>query len=148
MEIRRATLNDIKTIAEYNYNLAFETEDKKLDMEILTKGVKNLIEDENKGIYHVCEIGDKVIGQIMYTFEWSDWRNGTFLWVQSVYVDKEYRGKGVFKKLYNYIKDICDNDENICGIRLYVERENYVAQKTYSNLGMHECNYHMYEYEK
>lgn len=148
MEIRRATLNDVKTIAEYNYNLAFETEDKKLDMEILTKGVKNLIEDENKGIYHVCEIGDKVIGQIMYTFEWSDWRNGTFLWVQSVYVDKEYRGKGVFKKLYNYIKDICDNDENICGIRLYVERENYVAQKTYSNLGMSQCNYYMYEYEK
>lgn len=148
MNIRRATLDDIGVIAEYNYNLAFETEDKKLNMEILKKGVKNLIQDENKGIYYICEIDNKVIGQIMYTFEWSDWRNGTFLWVQSVYVNKDYRGKGVFKNLYNHIKKICDSDDNICGIRLYVERENYVAQKTYSSLGMKECNYNIYEYEK
>lgn len=84
----------------------------------------------------------------MYTYEWSDWRNGTFLWVQSVYVNKENRGMGIFKALYTYIKDMCDKDENICGIRLYVERENYVAQNIYSNLGMNECNYHIYEYEK
>ena len=148
MKIRRATIDDVNIIAEYNYNLAFETEDKKLNMEILEEGVRNLIKDENKGIYHVCEIDGKVIGQIMYTFEWSDWRNGTFLWVQSVYVNKNYRGKGVFKSLYNHIKSMCDSDDNICGIRLYVERENYVAQKTYSSLGMKECNYHIYEYEK
>ena len=148
MKIRRATIEDINIIAKYNYNLAFETEDKKLDMNILTNGVKALIEDENKGIYHVCEIDGKIVGQIMYTFEWSDWRNGTFLWIQSVYVDKNYRGKGVFKTLYNHIKNICDKDKNICGIRLYVERENYVAQKTYKSLGMEECNYYMYEYEK
>lgn len=148
MKIRRATVDDVNIIAEYNYNLAFETEDKKLNMEILEEGVRNLIQDENKGIYHVCEIDGKVIGQIMYTFEWSDWRNGTFLWVQSVYVNKNYRGKGVFKSLYNHIKSMCDNDDNICGIRLYVERENYIAQKTYSSLGMKECNYYMYEYEK
>lgn len=148
MKIRRATLEDVNIIAEYNYNLAFETEDKKLDMNVLTNGVRVLIEDESKGIYHVCEIDGKVIGQIMYTFEWSDWRNGTFLWVQSVYVNKNYRGKGVFKSLYNHVKRMCDNNSNICGIRLYVERENYVAQKTYSSLGMKECNYHMYEYEK
>lgn len=148
MKIRRATVEDVNIIAEYNYNLAFETEDKKLNMEILEEGVRNLIKDENKGVYHVCEIDGKVIGQIMYTFEWSDWRNGTFLWVQSVYVNKNYRGKGVFKSLYNHIKSMCDNNDNICGIRLYVERENYIAQKTYSNLGMKECNYHMYEYEK
>lgn len=148
MKIRRATIDDVNIIAEYNYNLAFETEDKKLNMEILEEGVRNLIKDENKGIYHVCEIDGKIIGQIMYTFEWSDWRNGTFLWVQSVYVNKNYRGKGVFKSLYNHIKSMCDSDDNICGIRLYVERENYVAQKTYSSLGMKECNYHIYEYEK
>ena len=117
-------------------------------MSILTSGVKRLIEDESKGVYHVCEIDGKVVGQIMYTYEWSDWRNGTFLWVQSVYVNKENRGMGIFKALYTYIKNMCDKDENICGIRLYVERENYVAQNTYSNLGMNECNYHIYEYEK
>ena len=141
MIVRKANINDVNKIAEYNYNLAFETEDKKLNMEVLTKGVTALLKDENKGVYHVCEIDGNIVGQIMYTFEWSDWRNGTFLWIQSVYVDKNYRGKGVFKTLYNHIK-------NICGIRLYVERENYVAQKTYKSLGMEECNYYMYEYEK
>ena len=148
MNIRKALNKDIDVIARYNYNLAYETENKILNMNILTKGVEAIIKDENKGIYHVCEINGEVVGQIMYTFEWSDWRNGTFLWVQSVYVDKEHRGKGVFKSLYNYIKSICDNDDNICGIRLYVEKENYVAQKTYSNLSMSQCNYYMYEYEK
>lgn len=148
MKIRKATINDVNIITEYNYNLAFETEDKKLDMQVLTKGVSALIEDENKGVYYVCEIEGEVIAQIMYTFEWSDWRNGTFLWVQSVYVNKEHRGKGVFKSLYNHVKSICDNDEGICGIRLYVEKENYVAQKTYKSLGMEQCNYYMYEYEK
>ena len=148
MIVRKANINDVSKIAEYNYNLAFETEDKKLNMEVLTKGVTALLKDENKGVYHVCEIDGNIVGQIMYTFEWSDWRNGTFLWIQSVYVDKNYRGKGVFKTLYNHIKNICDKDKNICGIRLYVERENYVAQKTYKSLGMEECNYYMYEYEK
>ena len=113
MKIRRATLDDVNIIAKYNYNLAFETEDKSLDMSILTNGVKRLIEDESKGVYHVCEIDGKVVGQIMYTYEWSDWRNGTFLWVQSVYVNKENRGMGVFKALYKNIIDIADNDNNI-----------------------------------
>ena len=148
MKIRRATINDVSIIAEYNYNLAFETEDKKLDIDVLTRGVKSLIEDESKGVYYLCEIDGKVVGQIMYTFEWSDWRNGTFLWVQSVYVNKNNRGEGIFKALYNHVKNICDNDDSICGIRLYVERENYLAQKTYKSLKMSECNYYMYEYEK
>lgn len=148
MLIRRATINDVEKIVQFNYNLAFETEDKILDINTLNKGVKALINDESKGVYHVCEIDGKVVGQIMYTFEWSDWRNGTFIWVQSVYVDKDYRGQGVFRELYNHIKNMCNNDKSICGIRLYVEVENFIAQKTYKNLGMEKCNYHIYEYEK
>lgn len=148
MNIRRARLGDLDTIVEYNYNLAYETENKELDKAILTKGVRNIIQDENKGVYHVCEVDGKVVGQIMYTYEWSDWRNGTFIWVQSVYVNKEYRGKGVFKALYNKVKEICDSNNEYVGIRLYVEKENYTAQKTYRSLGMEECNYFMYEYEK
>lgn len=148
MLIRRATINDVEKIVQFNYNLAFETEDKILDINTLNKGVKALINDESKGVYHVCEIDGKVVGQIMYTFEWSDWRNGTFIWVQSVYVDKDYRGQGVFRELYNHIKNMCNNDKSICGIRLYVEVENFIAQKTYENLGMEKCNYHIYEYEK
>ena len=148
MNIRKALNKDIDVIARYNYNLAYETENKILDMNILTKGVEAIIKDENKGIYHVCEINGEVVGQIMYTFEWSDWRNGTFLWIQSVYVNKEFRGMGVFKALYKFIRDISDNDNNICGIRLYVEKENTIAKKTYKNIGMKECNYYIYEYDK
>lgn len=149
MIIRKANKDDVEVIAQYNYNLAYETENKELNKETLLKGVKALIEDESKGIYHVCIIDNKVVGQIMYTYEWSDWRNGTFIWVQSVYVHKDYRGKGVFKSLYKHIKSICDNNENnFVGIRLYVEKENYTAQKTYKSLGMNECNYYMYEYER
>ena len=147
MLIRTAIEDDVDVIVDYNYNLAYETEDKILDKEILTKGVKSIINDESKGIYHVCEINNKVVGQIMYTYEWSDWRNGTFIWVQSVYVNKDYRGKGVFKALYKYVKEICDSSDKYVGIRLYVEKENSIAQKTYSSLGMSECNYYMYEYE-
>lgn len=148
MNIRKALNKDIDVIARYNYNLAYETENKILDMNILIKGVEAIIKDENKGIYHVCEINGEVVGQIMYTFEWSDWRNGTFLWIQSVYVNKEFRGMGVFKALYKFIRDIADNDNNICGIRLYVEKENTIAKKTYKNIGMKECNYYIYEYDK
>lgn len=148
MNIRKALNKDIDVISRYNYNLAYETENKILNMNILTKGVEAIIKDENKGIYHVCEINGEVVGQIMYTFEWSDWRNGTFLWIQSVYVNKEFRGMGVFKALYKFIRDIADNDNNICGIRLYVEKENTIAKKTYKNIGMKECNYYIYEYDK
>lgn len=148
MKIRKATPDDLEIIAQYNYLLAKETEDKLLDRARLTQGVRALLEDASKGIYHVCEMDGKVIGQIMYTYEWSDWRNGLYLWVQSVYVDRFYRKKGVFTALYNAVREICDKDENIVGIRLYVEKENDTAQKTYHNLGMKECNYFMYEYEK
>lgn len=147
IEIRKARLDDLETIVKFNSNLAFETEGKKLNEYILTKGVKSLIDDDSKGQYYVYTVDGKVVGQIMHTYEWSDWRNGVFLWVQSVYVENEYRRKGIFKELYSYIKSICDNDENICGIRLYVEKENIQAKATYKSLDMYECNYHMYEYE-
>ena len=137
-------------------------------MNILTKGVEAIIKDENKGIYHVCEINGEVVGQIMYTFEWSDWRNGTFLWIQSVYVNKEFRGMGVFKALYKFIRDIADNDNNklmtgelfeihnnefkvvsLDGHRISIRKiENTIAKKTYKNIGMKECNYYIYEYDK
>ncbi|MVX65054.1 GNAT family N-acetyltransferase [Clostridium chromiireducens] len=147
-KIRKAEIKDLETVVKFNYNLAKETEDKELDLEILGKGVKSILTDSSKGQYYVYEVDNKVVGQIMYTYEWSDWRNGTFLWVQSVYVDADYRKKGIYKKLYHNVKNICDNDENIAGIRLYVEKENVNAKSTYKSLGMCECNYHMYEYEK
>jgi len=146
-KIRKARLEDLETIVKFNYNLAKETEDKELNLELLTKGVQALLNDSSKGQYYVFTINEKVVGQIMHTYEWSDWRNGMFLWVQSVYVDVEYRRKGVFNELYNYVKNLCDEDDGIAGIRLYVEKENFNAKATYKSLGMEECNYHMYEYE-
>ena len=148
IKIRKAIIEDLETIVKFNYNLAKQTEDKELDLEILTKGVRAMLSDTSKVQYYVYELDGKVVGQIMNTYEWSDWRNGTFLWVQSVYVDEEYRRKGIFKELYNHVKQICDNDEKIAGIRLYVEKENFNAKATYKSLGMDECNYHMYEYER
>ena len=145
--IRKAKIEDLETVVKFNYNLAKETEDKELDLEILTKGVRAILNDSTKGQYYVYVIDNIVVGQIMYTYEWSDWRNGMFLWVQSVYVDSEYRRKGIFKELYNHVKKICDDDDGITGVRLYVEKENFNAKATYKSLGMQECNYHMYEYE-
>ncbi len=148
MKIRKATIGDTDIIAEYNYRLAKETENKMLDKAVLKAGVGKLLEDENKGVYYVCEIDGKVVGQIMYTYEWSDWRNGLFLWIQSVYVDAGFRKQGVFKALYNAIKVMCDNSEGIAGLRLYVEKENDDAQRTYEALGMKASGYLIYEYEK
>ncbi|OOM79486.1 GNAT family N-acetyltransferase [Clostridium sp. BL-8] len=146
--IRKANIDDLEIIAKFNYNLAKETEDKELNLDIVTKGVKAILDDPAKGQYYVYEINNKVVGQIMHTYEWSDWRNGMFLWVQSVYVDAEYRRNGIFKELYAYVKNTCDKNEELAGIRLYVEKENHNAKATYKSLGMSECNYHMYEYEK
>ncbi|ONI47496.1 GNAT family N-acetyltransferase [Candidatus Epulonipiscium fishelsonii] len=148
INIRKATIDDLEYIVNFNSLLAHETEDKELDKKVLTKGVKYLLENEQYGIYHVAEKENKVIGQVMYTFEWSDWRNGLFLWIQSVYVDKNYRQQGVFTSLYNQVKSICDKNDNIVGIRLYAEKENDIAQKVYTKLGMNKCHYDMFEYEK
>lgn len=155
MIIRKATIDDLDVIVKYNYLLAKDTEDKELNIETLTRGVEGMLTDPKKGAYYVCEIDNKVVGQLMYTFEWSDWRNGNFLWVQSVYVHKEYRGKGIFTALYKNVENLAksnascgqDNKDKVIGIRLYVEFENESAQKVYEKLGMTRCHYYMYETE-
>ena len=148
MIIRLATSKDVAIITNFNANLAFETEDKVLDKETLTKGVAALLEDPAKGTYYVCEIDGKVVGQMLYPYEWSDWRNGMFWWIQSVYVDKAYRKQGIFKALYQNILEKAQADPNVAGLRLYVEKENHGAKATYEQLGMAACAYDMYEYEK
>jgi len=148
IKIRKAKMKDLEIIVKFNYNLAKETEDKELDLKTLTKGVESILTDTSKGQYYVYIINEEVIGQIMHTYEWSDWRNGMFLWIQSVYVDAKHRRKGIFRELYNYVKNICNEDDGIVGIRLYVEKENFNAKSTYKSLGMQECNYHIYEYEE
>jgi len=141
-------MNDLETIVDYNANLARETESIELNKERLRKGVNAILSDPNKGIYFVYEQDKQVLGQMMITKEWSDWRNGYFWWIQSVYVKHSHRKKGIFQSLYMHVKELVSNEDSICGLRLYVERENKIAQSTYEKLGMDETHYLLYEWEK
>ncbi|ERJ12167.1 GNAT family N-acetyltransferase [Haloplasma contractile] len=146
--IRKATVQDAETIALYNANLAKETENIDLDLDTVIEGVKAILTDPSKGRYFVYEQDGQVVGQIAVTFEWSDWRNGQFWWIQSVYVHKLYRRQGIFQSLYKHIKDLVSANPSICGLRLYVEKENEPAQSTYKKLEMEETHYFLYEWEK
>jgi ribosomal protein S18 acetylase RimI-like enzyme len=146
--IREGSQGDIATIVEYNYNLAKETEDIELNQDRLYRGVQRIIEDPSKGIYFLYEEDGEVLGQLMITKEWSDWRNGEFWWIQSVYVHSEHRKKGIFKALYRYVEKIVLEDKDLCGLRLYVEKENDTAQDTYRSLGMEETYYKLFEMVK
>ena len=148
MIVRKANLNDLDVIVEFNLNLALETEDKQLDKDILRKGIEKVLKGEIQGKYFVCEEEGIVIGQMMILYEWSDWRNGECIWIQSVYVHKDYRRNGVFKMLFNHVKESCDSNEKFVGLRLYVDKENLKAQQTYAQMAMYENNYYMYEYMK
>lgn len=128
--------------------MALETENKVLDEEIITAGVSSIINDSSKGIYWVMEMDKIIIGQLMVTYEWSDWRNGMMWWIQSVYVPKEHRRQGVYSKMYNNLLELAQLDSECCGIRLYVEKENKKAQKTYKKLGMKNAGYEIMEFNK
>ena len=142
-----AVSDDYKVIAENNTAMALETEDKKLDQNKIIPGVKAIFEDKSKGFYLVAELDGKIVGQMMVTFEWSDWRNADFWWIQSVYVQPEHRRKNIYKTIYNYLLDMAGKQKDVCGIRLYVEKHNTTAQKTYQALGMNPSIYNLYETE-
>jgi len=146
--IRKAEESDVEIIAEYNCKMAMETEDLKLDKEIVLKGVSHALNDSSKAEYYLYEIDGMVVGQLMITKEWSDWRDGDFWWIQSVYVDNNYRRKGIFRALYNHVEKLVQEDPLACGIRLYVEKNNERAQHTYKKMGMEESHYLLYEVEK
>jgi GNAT superfamily N-acetyltransferase len=143
-ETRRGTLRDLELLAQFNQQMAAETEGKALDADTLLQGVRHVLEDEQHGFYWVADNGEQIVGQLMVTFEWSDWRNAPFWWVQSVYVHKEYRQKGVYKRLYNEIRTMA-LEAGACGLRLYVEKENEIAQQVYLNQGMEMTYYRMME---
>lgn len=146
MRIRTAIPTDIETIATYNNMMAVETEGKELDMPTVTKGVQAVLDNPSKGFYIVVEDDNKVVANLMITYEWSDWRNSNIWWIQSVYVAKEYRRKGIYRAMYDEAKRMAKL-EGVKVIRLYVEQENTVAQQTYKSLGMQHSYYHMYEAE-
>ena len=136
IEIRDASLDDTALIVEYNRLLALETEDKALDVVTLDRGVHAVLSDRTRGRYFVATSGSVVIGQVMVTYEWSDWRNGRIWWLQSVYVKPEFRRRGVFRRLFEHVAELSSREPETIGIRLYVENENVAARETYQRLGM------------
>lgn len=145
LRIRQAKTDDGPLVAQFNALLALETENRSLDQVILRRGVESVLSDPSKGTYFVADLDGTVVGQLMITYEWSDWRNGTFWWIQSVYVRNEFRGTGVFKALYRHVESLARTTKQVCGLRLYVERDNRKAIKTYEKLGMQKTAYDLYE---
>jgi ribosomal protein S18 acetylase RimI-like enzyme len=145
MNIRLATREDTGALVEFNQAMALETEGKSLDSEILRSGVEAVFADETKGFYVVAEEDGKILGGLMITYEWSDWRSSWFWWIQSVYILPEARGKKIYSQLYDFVKSKAAESGGVCGFRLYVESDNLHAQKVYENVGMNRSHYLMYE---
>ena len=143
--VRDANPGDAETIAAYNIAMALETEGRQLNASLIAAGVQAVLEDGYKGHYWVAEQDGHVVGQIMITYEWSDWRNGVLWWISSVYVTEPSRRQGVFSALYRHVESLARQDPGCCGIRLYVEHENQRAQETYLALGMVKPGYDVME---
>ena len=144
MNIRPAEPTDIETIIDFNQRLAVESEGVELDPERLRAGVTAQLNDSSRGFYLIAEADGRVVGQLGLTFEWSDWRNATFWWLQNVYVAPEHRRQGVLTALYSRVRELA-TEEGVCGVRLYVEHENSTAQAAYRGLGLSPAVYSMYE---
>lgn len=145
MRLRQATVQDLEALVSFNQAMAEETEGKMLDSETLTQGVRGLLVHPEYGFYLVAERDGEILGSLAVTFEWSDWRNALFWWIQSVYVSPSARRQGIYASLYSRVQQMAKAQDNVCGFRLYVEKDNLVAQQTYEKLGMQECQYYMYE---
>ena len=143
--IRPAKLEDVESIARFNLALCRETENRDLDPDVVKDGVANFLAHPRRGRYYIAEAVGQVIGQTAHTYEWSDWRNGELWWIQSVYVHPAHRGKGVFRSLFEHIRQLGDADPDCCGIRLYMERENDTARRSYLNLGFTATGYEVFE---
>lgn len=143
--IRKGSENDINDIAQFQVEMASESEGTILDLPTVIEGVTLAVADEAKGTYMLaCTPDGKVAGSLFLTREWSDWRAKWYWWIQSVYVRPEYRRQGAYRALYKYVKNLAIENSISC-LRLYVDRENVRAQKTYQAQGMSESHYLLYE---
>ena len=145
MKIRPARRTDTAVIADFNARMAWETERRRLDPARVRRGVAALLRDRAKGIYFVAEVQRAVVGQLLLTNEWSDWRNGNFWWIQSVYVVPEFRQAGVFRALFAQVHQLAKSRRGVCGLRLYVDADNIRAQNAYERLGMKRSHYQIFE---
>ena len=145
IHVRTGELRDAQFLTQFNINMARETEGLELESHVVSSGVKWLLNNPEYGYYLVAETEGSVVGSLMVTTEWSDWRDGIFWWIQSVYVSPSFRRRGIYRRLYEHVKALTAEQGNVCGFRLYVERDNIAAQKTYMSLGMREKNMKMFE---
>lgn len=148
MTVREARMTDMPSLLDFQLKMALETENVQLEIQPLTQGMQRLLRDPGKGKYYVAEESGEAIGCLMTTFEWSEWRCGTILWIQSVYVAAPWRKKGVFKMMYQHIHQLVAEDPDLKGIRLYVDKTNQAAQKVYGDLGMNGDHYTVFEWMK
>lgn len=145
VKIRDAVREDADTLVEFNLQMAMETEAKRLDTRVLAAGVDAVFDDPARGFYLVAVVDGTVAGSLLVTTEWSDWRNGLFWWIQSVYVLPDFRRKGVYRALYREVRERAGRSSQVCGCRLYVERENHTAQEAYRRIGMKDAGYLVFE---
>ena len=145
MQIRKGQQADLSALVQFNQAMANETEGLQLDEQILSKGVKTLLDHPEKGFYLVAEQAGEILGSLMVTYEWSDWRAKDYYWIQSVYIRPQNRRQGIYGKLYQAVKAIAEQNGGAASFRLYVEQENAKAQQTYQALGMEQSYYLMYE---
>lgn len=156
IKVRQAVRDDTVSLVAFNQAMAQETEDRELSATVLRPGVAAVFDDARHGFYLVATAPaqasagadeSQVVGSLMVTYEWSDWRNGNFWWVQSVYVLPQWRRQGIYRSLYDEVRRLARAAGNVCGVRLYVERDNRRAQGVYETLGMEETVYRLYEEE-
>jgi ribosomal protein S18 acetylase RimI-like enzyme len=143
--IRPAQMSDVDVLVRFSAAMADETEHRKLDLARLREGTLSVLKSEKHGYYLVAETNNGVVGQLLVTYEWSDWRNGVFWWIQSVYVDPSARGQGVYGLMHASVLEQARRRSDVCGVRLYVEKENAAAQAAYRRLGMTLTPYQVYE---
>jgi len=148
MQVRPGRLEDVETMAEFQTMMAMETEGIRLDRPTVEAGVRAVFADSNRGRYWVAEADGKVVGSLLITPEWSDWRNATAWWIQSLYVREEYRRRGVFRRLFEHVRKLIEADDGLLGLRLYVAADNAAAQRAYEAMGMDGRHYRMYEWMK
>ncbi|MDP2364041.1 MAG: GNAT family N-acetyltransferase [Ignavibacteria bacterium] len=145
ISIRKAILSDSEKIINFNKAMALETENLVLKDNTISQGVVSVLNNLEYGFYIVAESDGIIVGSLMITYEWSDWRNGLIWWFQSVYIEMPFRRAGLFSAMYDFVKTMAEKESAVKGLRLYVEKNNVIAQMTYSKLGMEETYYKLYE---
>jgi GNAT superfamily N-acetyltransferase len=148
IQYRRARPGDHPEIVRFQLEMALETENLRLERARVERGVRAVFEDGARGTYHVAEEGGRVVSSLLITSEWSDWWDGQYWWIQSVFVEPSHRGRGVFRGMYQYVKELAEREPAVRGLRLYVEKRNQRAQRVYASLGMSDDHYDFYEWMK